>query len=280
MRYQVLPISVDYEKVGLAPTPRQDHGEENFAPNMTCYLSDNTKEIEADRAHPAVVIFPGGGYHYTSDREAEPIALQFVAAGIHAFVVRYSCAPMRFPGALLEASEAVATVRRNAKEWNVDPNRIFVCGFSAGGHLAASLGVYWNADFVREALGFSQKENQPNGLILCYPVICGQEKISHVGSLLNLLGHHPDEREQELVACEKHVSADTPPTFLFHTREDSAVPVVNSLRFADALEQNGIPFEMHIYPHGPHGLALASPVTGYVQPECQQWIRDAIRWIG
>lgn len=282
MRYQVLPISVDYEKAGLKAQPDQDNGIKGFSPTLTCYLPDNSPEIEPDLRRPAVVVCPGGGYFMTSDREAEPIALAFAAAGYHAFVLRYSVSPMRFPGALLELSQAVATVRKNAGEWQVDPEQIYVCGFSAGGHLTASLGVHWNRDFVTGPLGLTRQENRPNGLILSYAVLSSEERTTHMGSFQNLFSGHPTQEELELTSCEKHVSQDTPPCFLWHTCNDGVVPVQNSLRFATALANHRIPFELHVYPNGPHGLALSSAVTGksMVVEECQSWVKDAVRWIG
>ena len=282
MRYQVLPIVVEYQKAGIQAEPNQDNGLKGFSPSLSCYLPDNSPEIDPDLRRPAVVVCPGGGYYMTSDREAEPIALSFAAAGYHAFVLRYSVSPMRFPGALLELSQAVAMIRRNAEQWQVDPDRIFVCGFSAGGHLTASLGVHWNKRFVTEPLGLSKGENRPNGLILSYPVISSEARTAHMGSFQNLFSGHPTPEELEVVSCERQVNMDTPPCFLWHTCNDSVVPIRNSLLFASALAEREIPFELHVYPNGPHGLALSSPVTGrgMVVEECQEWIREAVRWIG
>ena len=217
----------------------------------------------------------------TSDREAEPIALRFAAAGCNAVVVRYSCVPARFPAALFELSYAVAKVRENAQEWNVDTDRIAVCGFSAGGHLAASFSTLWNRDFVKEYFDYQGGENKPNGMILGYPVITSGEH-AHGGSFENLLGEKTaDPILLELVSAEKQVSSDTPPAFIWHTFDDACVPVENSLVLAQALAKEKISTELHIYPKGPHGLALASRETGdfAVVPECQNWIDMAIRWL-
>ena len=179
MRYEVFDINIDYQTINV------DNG--GFQPKMSVYLPDNSPEIQIDRKHPTVVICPGGGYAMTSDREAEPIALRFAAAGCNAVVVRYSCVPARFPAALFELSYAVAKVRENAQEWNVDTDRIAVCGFSAGGHLAASFSTLWNRDFVKEYFDYQGGENKPNGMILGYPVITSGEH-AHGGSIENLLG--------------------------------------------------------------------------------------------
>ena len=196
-------------------------------------------------------------------------------------VVRYSCVPARFPAALFELSYAVAKVRENAQEWNVDTDRIAVCGFSAGGHLAASFSTLWNGDFVKEYFDYQGGENKPNGMILGYPVITSGEH-AHWGSIENLLGDKTaDSALLDLVSAEKQVNSDTPSAFIWHTFDDACVPVENSLVLAQALAKEKISTELHIYPKGPHGLALASRETGdfAVVPECQNWIDMAIRWL-
>ena len=273
MRYEVFDINIDYQKINV------DNG--GFQPKMSVYLPDNSPEIQIDRKYPTVVICPGGGYAMTSDREAEPIALRFAAAGCNAVVVRYSCVPARFPAALFELSYAVAKVRENAQEWNVDTDRIAVCGFSAGGHLAASFSTLWNGDFVKEYFDYQGGENKPNGMILGYPVITSGEH-AHGGSIENLLGDKTaDSALLDLVSAEKQVNSDTPSAFIWHTFDDACVPVENSLVLAQALAKEKISTELHIYPKGPHGLALASRETGdfAVVPECQNWIDMAIRWL-
>lgn len=275
MRYSVLNIEIDYQKIGV------DNG--GYQPTMSVYLPDNSKEMNIDRKRPTIVVCPGGGYGYTSAREAEPIALKFLSVGFNAVVVHYSVAPATFPAALYELSYAVSKVRENAEEWNVDTNKIVVIGFSAGGHLAASLGVFWNKDFVKEYFGFKGGENKPNGMILSYPVISSGEK-AHRGSFNNLLGEKANDAEMlELVSLEKQVSEDTPPAFIWHTFNDACVPVENTLAMATALREKDIPFEMHIYPDGPHGLSLANDVVygsyGGGYEHMQPWIDMAIRWV-
>lgn len=232
---------------------------------------------------PAVIVCPGGGYEYRSAREGEPIALSFAAAGFCAAVLHYSAGEAKFPTALLELASATALLRSRADEWNIDPDKIFVCGCSAGGHLCASLGTLWNRDFVKDALGYKCGEHRPNGMILCYPVITSGEK-AHRPSFETLLGENSDNAELlELVSAEKQVSCDTPPTFLWHTFTDDVVPVENSLLMAAALAAHSIPFELHVFPSGPHGLALANSLTAcgnpdYIVPECQSWTDMAVRW--
>ncbi len=256
-----------------------------FKANLFTYFLDNSPEIDIKRKRPVVVICPGGGYHMTSDREAETIALKFVGMGYHAVVLRYSVEPALFPESLLQLAKAVALLRENAEKWHIDTNKIVVQGSSAGGHLAASLGVFWKKPFVAEALGVASEMVRPNGLMLSYPVITSGKK-AHQGSFECLLGdEYKNEEKREALSLEKCVTKDTPPTFLWHTAPDDTVPVENSLLFFQALHALDIPAELHIYPVGPHGLGLATEETmrsedGYgVQEECQSWIGLAGDWM-
>lgn len=277
MRLEVFDISVDYTKAGV------DNG--GYQPTLTVYLPDNSPEIQPDRIRPMVVICPGGGYFMTSDREGEPIALKFLAEGIGAAVLRYTTGRGIFPAPQLELARSVALVRSHAAEWMIDPNRIVVCGFSAGGHLAASFGTLWKHSLIGGFFGYENEEHKPNGLILGYPVITTGEK-AHWGSFENLLGDRVHDSELlELLSAEKHVDADTPPAFLWHTFSDDCVLVENSLLFAEAMAEKGISTELHIFPEGPHGLALANRVTApdrmpsIIRPECEPWIDMAVRWV-
>lgn len=277
MTYEKININIDYKKIGTEGV--------DFQPYMSVFLPSNSKEIEPDRKRPTVVICPGGGYSMTSDREAEPIALKFLAADCNAVILRYDIAPVRFPAQIIELATAISTIRENAQEWNVDTEKIVVMGFSAGGHLAASYSTLWNRDFVKEYFGFKNGEHKPNGMILCYPVITSGEK-AHRGSFNNLLGDKKDEPEMlELLSADKQVDKDTPPAFIWHTFEDDAVPVENSLLMAAALTKNKINTELHIFPHGWHGLSLCN--NSVYRPdekidhlsEIQVWIDMAIRWL-
>ena len=227
-----------------------------FVPTLTTYVLEDPMENCSVRQRPAVLVCPGGGYGFCSRREAEPIAIMFNAAGFHAFILDYSVAPLHvYPEALSEVSDSLKLIRKNAEVWNVHPDKIAVCGFSAGGHLTASIGTLWNTE---EAIKCEDKSNKPNAIILSYPVITSGEK-AHRGSFDNLLGDRKDNPEMlEFLSLENRVSKDTPPTFLWHTFSDNAVPVENSLMFAKALKENDVPFEMHIYPEGPHGLSTAT----------------------
>lgn len=257
-------------------------GQQSGPAILTSYLIDAVS-VNPHYHRPAVIICPGGGYSRRSDRESEPIALKFMAMGYHAFIMDYSVAPNHFPVALLELAEAVARIRHSAKLWKVDMDRIVVCGFSAGGHLACSLGVFWNQEFIARSIHRSIDEIKPNGMILCYPVITSGE-FAHENSFVNLLGEEAGEKEWGAVSLEKQVSSDTPRTFLWHTDTDESVPVENSLLLAMELKKHGVSCEFHMFPEGGHGLSLANQETAgengkLVVPVCQSWISLAEAWM-
>lgn len=250
---------------------------------LTTYLLENTSEIDENRKRPMVVICPGGGYCFVSEREAEPIAIQFNAMGFHACILRYSVYPAKFPAAITQLAKAVAYVREHAGEWNICENKIVVAGFSAGGHLAASLGTFWHEQFLEDICGIPKENYKPNGMILSYPVITSG-KYAHRDSITSLLQDDYDKLVDRM-SLEKQVSCYTPPAFIWHTYEDELVPVENSLLFVQALRKEKIPFELHIYPKGPHGLSLANEETRYqgdlnpLPAECQNWITMAGKWL-
>lgn len=258
-------------------------GKTDFIASLQAYIPDNSPEVNSDRLRPAVLILPGGGYFLTSDRENEPIAVKFLSEGICAFTLKYSCAPARFPQALCEALAAIKFIRENAKEYFIDPERIGVCGFSAGGHLAASVAVHWNKPFVEEYIGAYGNAVKPNKAILAYPVIKAGEFI-HQGSFDNLLGENPPYNLIELNSLDKQVSEDTPPCFLWHTYDDNVVPVQNALAFASSLAEKNIPLEMHIYTNGHHGLSLGNHIVHKEweydkKHESSEWIGKAVTFL-
>lgn len=252
---------------------------QNYTANLYTYILDNTPEIDKDRIRPIIIICPGGGYHTTSDRESEPVALQFNSMGYHTCVLRYSVKPIEYPVALLQLARTISYIRENSKEWNIDRNKIIVCGFSAGGHLAANMGTMWNEPFISETIGVSKEQIKPNGMILSYPVI-SSGKFANKDSIVNLLGSQYDDIAEK-VSLEKCVDMNTVPAFIWHTVSDKIVPVENSLLLAEAMQKNNISFELHIYPKGKHGLSLATEETGdfAIQKECQNWITMAGSWI-
>lgn len=233
----------------------------------------------------AILILPGGGYKDLSAREGEPIALAFMAQGYNAFVLNYSVNHQKhFPGQLIEASLAMAHIKDHAEEYNINPDRVFVTGFSAGGHLAGSLGILWHLPEIYEATGMEYGYNKPAGMMLGYPVITGSEDFGHKGSFLNLFGENATEEALEQASLEKHVDERSVPLFIMHTATDAVVPVKNALVLGEAYAKLGKPFEMHIYPAGAHGVALANRITNgdrphdWDYPQIERWIQDAAIW--
>ena len=264
-----------------------------FTPaTLDCYLLDKEDAPATEELRPAIIICPGGGYEHVSEREGKPVAKRFNSLGFSTFVLTYHVAPFEFPSSLCDLAVAVRTVRKNAAEWGIDPERIAVMGFSAGGHLAASLCVNykkeWLSSYVDNA---SPEEIMPNACVLSYPVITSGE-FGHQGSFENLLGMQSDEDKAkkykqdlvELVTLDRHVTEDVPPTFLWHTYEDSCVPVENSLLYLTSLIDKGVLAEFHMFPFGGHGLALANEETAAgneynIQPDCQGWPEMAARFL-
>jgi acetyl esterase/lipase len=274
MIHESIDIICDYQKAGIEKP--------DYQPTLHTYILDNYLEIQPFRKRPAVLICPGGGYEFTSAREGEHIALRMNALGFNSFILKYNCKPAVYPAPQLELATSIALIRENAAKWHIDPNKIIVAGFSAGGHLAASLGVFWKSGYFSDILGVKPARIRPDGLLLCYPVITAG-KFAHRGSFRALLGDKYNALIDS-VSLEKQVTSDTPPVFIWHTFEDATVPVENTLLFASALRHHKVPFELHVFQHGTHGLAAANEETmnafGWgVQKEAQTWIDMAAAWI-
>lgn len=223
---------------------------------LTAYIHDRSDELSNAAKRPAVLVFPGGGYFMCSDREGEPVALSYAAEGYQAFVLRYSTGQdVPFEDSFADAVEALYYIREQREELAVDIERIAVAGFSAGGHLAAVLGT--------------MGEVKPSAMILGYPVT------------LDEMGR---DIKKDLPSAPEHVTKKTPPTYIFTTCTDELVPVRNSLKMAEALDREGIPFEMHIFPDGAHGLSLAKAVTSSGKPSMvnarvQQWFQESMDFL-
>ncbi len=254
---------------------------------ITAYLLEESKEMTNWDKRPAVLVLPGGAYLMTSDREADPVALYYLSQGFHTFVLRYSVAEHGvFPAQLIDASKAMQLIRQHAEEWHLDGERLAVCGFSAGGHLAASLGTMWNDEELITGTGIEYGMNKPNAIILGYPVItCGNDTQNHLQGMWNAAsGNNLTEEVKHRLSCERHVGEHTPPAFIFHTFMDNVVPVENALLFGQALAKHNVPFEMHIYPNGVHGLSLANEVTStgrgnLVDEDAAGWIELSSKWL-
>lgn len=245
---------------------------DGFIPTLDSFI------LKGNRKRPAIIVLPGGGYNHLSEREGEAIAIQYNAMGYHAFVLNYSVAPRRHPQPLLDLSRSICLLRENAEAFNIDSDKIAVSGFSSGGHLAACIGAHWNKPYLIKQEGITQGLNKPNALILSYAVITGGQYTSR-DSFTYLLDKDAPESDYEEMSIENNITDDMPPCFIWHTLTDNVVPVENSFLIAKALKQKNIPFELHIYPEGPHGLALATPETEKLQKGVESWLQLCKTWI-
>lgn len=252
---------------------------------------------------PFILVVPGGGYNHYGKKEQDIIAEHWNSLGFSSAVLHYSLENFSFVRALKDLALAVAFVRKNAQDWNIDEKKIFLCGFSAGGHLSASLGAYWNTPLLQNLSLNGQKLKPkdifPNALCLCYPVISTNSKICHKGSVQKLTENLSQEESEKILSLlekpnskkpskagdsylkrlktafsiEKNVDLDFPKTFMWHTLQDKAVPPENTLRFANALAKAGVYFEYHLFTQGEHGLSLAQGTPA------AQWSNLFINWL-
>jgi acetyl esterase/lipase len=228
--------------------------------------------ISQGKKNPCVIICPGGGYTHQADHEGLPVAKWLNSIGVSAFIAFYRVAPHRYPAPLDDLREAFCHVREHAQEYNVDPHKLGVVGFSAGGHLACLLATE-KGNTKRHG---EKAWARPDFAVLCYPVISFINHV-HEGSMRSLLGSAPDKKLREKLSCENRVNDETPPLFFWHTVADAAVPVENSLLLAEALRKKGIHFAMHLFQSGRHGLGLREEAPEEVRkwPElCASWLRQ------
>lgn len=281
---------------------------------LTTYILHDSPAFMPGRRRPAVLILPGGGYVGLSDRESEPIAMRFAAFGYHTFVLRYATYmnslsqdadhpqvrnpyPSIFPQPLFDVAAAMRLIRQHADQWLVQPDQIAVCGFSAGGHLAASIGARWHEPLLTDRLGLPAEDFQPNAMILAYPMVdyilttqihatVQDNPLEEFIRLSELAAFgHADSTDDEKARLDPstHVSVRTPPAFIWLTDDDELVPMENSLKLATALRAAKVPLELHVFAQGPHGLALADEVTAD-QPEkisapVQVWFDLMLTWL-
>jgi acetyl esterase/lipase len=263
---------------GQAPGAQGEATED--VPTVTVYRAPE------DRANgAAVVVCPGGGYGFLAvDHEGKQIAEWFNSLGVTAAVLRYRIAPKyHHPAPMLDVQRAIRLVRSKASEWKIDPKRVGVIGFSAGGHLASTAATHFDAGDPKAADPVDRESCRPDVAILGYPVISMQEGTTHGGSRKNLLGDNPPTALVELMSNELQVTAETPPTFIVQTDEDAAVPAENSLLFVAALRKAKVPVEFHLFEKGQHGLGLGGgapdlgvpgyPPFGAWPKLCESWLR-------
>jgi acetyl esterase/lipase len=241
-------------------------------PALTIYPASGAGKVST-----GVVVCPGGGYaHLSSVKEGSDIALWLNRLGISAFVLKYRLG-MKYhhPAELSDAQRAIRYVRSRAADFGIQPNRIGIFGFSAGGHLASTTGTHFDGGNRQATDPIERQSSRPDFMILAYPVITFQDPYAHVGSRTNLLGEKPNPALVDELSNETQVTTQTPPTFLFHTTEDKVVPVENSVQFYLALRKAGVPAEMHIYLQGPHGVGLAAndPVLRSWPDRLADWLK-------
>ncbi len=274
MIYEVKNIELDYSKLDIEKPQNALYEPylKVFVPNL-----DGDLKKYSVGTRPTILVLPGGGYSFTSEREAEPIAMRFLARGFNVCILHYTVKDTPFPVAMLEALTALKFIRENITSWQGNPDKVYVCGFSAGGHLAASVGVFWDKEISQLYFG-DVEQVRPNGLILSYPVITSDTTLTHGGSINNLLAGRNDAALRELLSLEKQVTKSTPPAFLWTTFEDALVPCENTMLFASALRSHGIPFEMHVFEKGPHGGATGDKVSCVENHRFGAWLDLACDW--
>lgn len=272
------------------------------------YLLSNSQEIEVDRKHPAMVVCGGGGFLKISDREREPVAMHFLNLGYQVFVLDYNTKSVgngSYPKPVFDLAKMILTIRQNADQWNVDPNKIAIIGFSTGGHLCASLATQWQEDYIKEKLGVCSELIKPNAVILCYPLLdylyqlekadrdkqfnefspsIGMKKNDFMQVAIEAgVGVNATLEQYRKASPYYYITENTPPTFIWHTAKDELIYVGQSLRFAEKLGDNHVPYELHIFESGAHGLSLAnSKSTGnpeLINEDVAVWADLAVRFL-
>lgn len=281
--------------------------------NLVTYVLDNSREFKTDQRRPAILVCPGGGYIDVSDREAEPIALRFAAEGYHTFVLNYNTYFIKstqnnnslprtnrksiYPGPLLDLAKAMMIIRENADKWFVDCEKISVCGFSAGAHLALSLGAHWQDELLKDKLQADSKTFKPNSLILGYPLTDynimknvyenttdkGLLSFFNISNRAIFGSERPTDEQLNKISPTNYITSNMVPTFIWHTATDGLIYVLNSLKLAEELTKHKIPYELHVFEEGPHGMSLCNEVTAseeaHIDSHCEKWIGLALEFL-
>lgn len=248
---------------------------------LTAYLHDADDGYVRRGARPGVLVIPGGGYCQWVSREADPVAFEFFAAGFNTFVLEYSVfiegsdAPLGL-APLLQASHAILRIRQMAEAWNTAPDQVAVLGFSAGGHLAGCCATLWNAPELLARMDTKGGQNRPDAAVLCYPLTLMAGEHSHHLATQRLCGSD----DPAFFDLPSHVGSHVPPVFLWATVEDELVPCENTLSMALRLQQHRVPYELHLYTRGRHGLTLGKAETGEAHPHLASWVLLCKEWLG
>ena len=255
----------------------------NAGGSLRVYLHENYPELNMNRRYPAMLVLPGGGYAMVSEREAAPIAERYFSYGYNAFILTYSVVPSRYPTQLVEAAMAMAYIRRNAACHFTDADHVAAIGFSAGGHLCGSLATMFADEVIGQYVDLSAEEIRPSAAVLSYAVINPQEGLSG-GTFSNLCGGN--DEILPLVTIDERVTENTPPLFIWHTFNDGCVDVSNAIKIAAAARANNVPFAMHIFGSGQHGLSTAdgdvystAAMPQNVSKGVENWLKMSIDWL-
>lgn len=280
------------------------------------YFQEPNKEIDVNRKYPTIVVLPGGAFMWTSFREDEPIALRFLAEGFNVVVAHYATDGIaayagadvesfpkhpvtKFPNSIVEVAKVLVFLRENAEKYAINPDQISVMGFSAGGTVAGMLGVFWNEPWMKKLVGADNAMFKPNSLMIGYGAVdltrkstrplpasmrhANQESPTNKMFYALTGEENPTKDELEAMNPINHVSSSTPPTFLWHTQEDPLVPVLDSVYFAAKLEEHGVPFELHVFTKGKHGLALGDYRSGVKKDQTNaqvfKWVDLYLEWL-
>jgi len=260
---------------------KRKNNESGYLNVMVLGLSN---EINPKRKFPAILVIPGGAYAMVSDREAEPVALEYLNNNFNTFILNYSVMPCSYPVQLIEAAMAMIFIRENAEKYNVDTTKIAAVGFSAGGHLCGCLATIFDDENILKTFGKIRAELvKPNAVILAYPVISADKEIWHEGSFINVTNNN--KKTMEYLSLEKRINQNSVPAFIWHTLEDGCVPVENSMCYAKLCKNYNVPFELHIFEKGAHGLATCNKKSDClieiddVRKNAGEWVELSLNWL-